>query len=238
MSGAVYTTAPMGRRARRQLRDLSDRSLNFAVEELPTDEESPGWHIDDHCQPLPAEPPGPPVEGGPFDAACRLLDRYAMADPAIVRAAFHADAPLPGRDMMLEGRFLGLRFPLGVRIGEVVDRDRTLGGRLVRVRGWGYRTLEAHLERGQMDWEIWKWHDTGAVEFRLHAVSQAAPIANPVVRLGFRLFGRRTQLRFVHQVLARMNQLVAEACGVEPATGGCVEVPAVGATVEVRNPGP
>jgi uncharacterized protein (UPF0548 family) len=66
----------------------------------------------------------------------------------------------------------------------------------VRVWGWYYRTLRGHLERGQMSYEVWKWLDTGAVEFRIAAVSQRAPVRNPLVRVGFALLGRREQLKF------------------------------------------
>ena len=36
-----------------------------------------------------------------------------------------------------------------------------------------------------MDWMVLKWHDTGAVEFRVRAVSRPAPIRNPLIRIGF-----------------------------------------------------
>ena len=50
--------------------------------------------------------------------------------------------------------------------------------------------------------------DSGAVEFRIHAFSRAATIRNPLVRLGFRLFGRREQIRFARHACERMSQLV------------------------------
>ena len=63
--------------------------------------------------------------------------------------------------------------------------------------GWNYRTLDGHVEMGQMDWEVWKWLETGAVEFRVHAVSRAAPIPNPIVRLGFHLLRGRERDAFL-----------------------------------------
>src|SRR5207248_1742470 len=71
-----------------------------------------------------------------------------------------------------------------------------------------YRTLQGHLEMGQMDYEVWKWLDTGRVEFRIHAYSRRARIRNPALRLGFRLIGRREQVRFARHACARM----ARAC--------------------------
>jgi uncharacterized protein (UPF0548 family) len=137
------------------------------------------------------------------------MERYEFADPDIVRASYAADAPLEGRDMLLEARFLGLRFRLGVRVNAVVDEERDHDGRRVRVWGWSYRTLKGHLETGQMDYEVWKWLDDGAVEFRIHVVSRPARIPNPIVRLGFRLFGRREQVRFARHALARMSERLA-----------------------------
>ncbi len=125
-----------------------------------------------------------------------------------MRASFRRDGPLEGRDMLLEARFWGLRFRLGVRVGRVIDETRTVDGRDVRVWGWGYSTLQGHLEMGQMDYEVWKWLDTGAVEFRVHVVSRPGRIRNPIVRLGFRIFGRREQVRFAKSACERMAVLV------------------------------
>jgi hypothetical protein len=58
-----------------------------------------------------------------------------------------------------------------------------------------------------MHYEIWKWLDTGDVEFRLRAVSRAARSGPLVLRIGFRLVGRAPQLRFYRQVCRRMRRL-------------------------------
>lgn len=111
--------------------------------------------------------------------------------------------------MLLEVHFWGLRFRFGVRVAGVIDETRTVEGRDVRVWGWSYATLQGHLETGEMDYEVWKWLDTGAVEFRIHVVSRPSRIGNPVIRLGFRLFGRREQVRFAKRACERMACLVA-----------------------------
>jgi uncharacterized protein (UPF0548 family) len=134
---------------------------------------------------------------------------YEFADPAIVRAVYRPDAPLEGRDMLLEARFWGLRFRFGVRVGGVIDETRSVDGRDVRVWGWSYATLQGHLETGEMDYEVWKWLDSGDVEFRIHVVSRPSRIGNPLIRLGFRLFGRREQVRFAKRACERMACLVA-----------------------------
>ena len=205
-------------RARALLDELRGRPVNFdpgAVGSPPRDR---GWHVDDLTQPLATEPPGPPVPGGTWETAEALMRRYEVADPAIVRAFYDEDEPLEGRTMVLELRFRGLRFPVGVRVGTVYDQHRTVDGRAARVAGWDYRTVEGHLEIGQLAWEVWKWEDSGAVEFHIHAFSRAAPADSVLVRIGFWLFGRREQVRFYRRACARMAALTAARAGSPPAT--------------------
>jgi uncharacterized protein (UPF0548 family) len=220
---SVHVTARVRDEVIELLDDLSSREPNFTTADGPFDAEH-GWKVDDRCQPLPSESPGEPVEDGSFARARRILTGYEMADPAIIRAAFDPEVPLAQRDMALEGRFLFLRFPMGVRITHVVDDTIRVDGHQVRRWGWGYSTLEGHLEQGRMDWEVWKWLDTGQVEFRIHSFSRQGDIRNPVVRLGFALFGSWTQERFYRKVRERMDVLVAAEVGRAPA----VETPCVG----------
>ncbi len=198
-----------GSRARRALAALADKGFNFEPDQAERFTTANGWHVDDYAQPLPPEPPGPPAPGGSFEVAQRLMADYEFADPAIVRAVYATDSPLERRDMLLEGRFWGLRFHFGVRVGGLVDEEVAVDGRRLRRWGWNYRTLQGHLEMGQMDYEVRKWLDSGEVEFRIHAVSRPAHIPNPVIRLGFRLFGRRVQRRFARHACQRMARLTA-----------------------------
>ncbi|MFB4313859.1 DUF1990 family protein [Actinomadura sp. 21ATH] len=199
------------RRMRRRHATLGELPLNFDPHAPGTGRPDKGWHVDDYRQPLPAEPPGEPVAGGSWETACHLVRDYEYADPGIIREICRSGPPEPGRNMLLEGRFYGLRFYLGLRVGDVVDRVVEQDGRRVRVWGWNYRTLEGHLERGQMDQEVRKWLDTGEVEFHVHAYSQRASIPNPVVRLGFVVFGRITQIRFYRRACRRMEALTRAA---------------------------
>jgi uncharacterized protein (UPF0548 family) len=157
---------------------------------------------------LPGEPPGQPQPDGTWERARALLRDYAFADPRIVRAIYDPDDPLEGRNMLLVVRFWGLRFRFGVRVSDVNDETRRVEGRDVRVWGWSYATLQGHLETGQMDYEVWKWLDTGSVEFRIHVVSRASRIGNPIIRFGFRLFARREQVRFAKRACERMACLI------------------------------
>jgi len=198
-------------RAQRALAELAGRPLNFDPAEIASAATATGWHVDDYRQALPSEPPGEPVAGASFEIARRLMTDYAFADPAIVRAVFDPAAGLANRNMLLQVRFGPLRFLLGCRVGAVADEVRAEGGRPVRVWGWSYGTLAGHFERGKMDFAVWKWLDDGAVEFRIHVVSRSARSGNPIVRLGFRLVGRREQVRFARRACERMNDLVALA---------------------------
>lgn len=189
------------------LERLRHAELNFtppAPDVLSMD----GWQIDDYCLALPSEPPGPPVPGGPWETARAAIADYAIADSAIVRAAWDPGEPLEGRTMLLEGRFYWMRFLLGVRVSQVTDESREVDGDDVRIWGWSYRTLEGHLEKGQMDYEVWKWISSGRVGFRMHAYSKPATISNPVVRVGFALFGRHMQKKFARRALERMDRFV------------------------------
>ena len=199
-------------RSRRALDRLRESAPNFDPAELAEATAEGGWRVDDYrVAPLPPETPGPPLEQGSFAIATRLVSDFEFADPSIVRAIYDVDAPLQSRDMLLVASFHGLRFRLGVRIGAVRDEDAEREGRAVHVWGWGYRTLQGHLEMGQMDYEVVKWLDTGEVEFGIHVVSKAARIPNPIVRFGFRLLGRREQVRFARRACDRMAELTVAA---------------------------
>jgi uncharacterized protein (UPF0548 family) len=191
---------------------LHEKALNFTPE--PEEKlRAEGWKIDRYCQPLPKEPPGPPLANGSWEVARGLMHDYEFADPAIIRAVYHPDEPLEHRDMLLEARFYGLRFHVGVRIGGVRDETVDEGGRPVRIWGWNYRTLQGHFEMGQMEYEVWKWLDSGEVEFRIRRYSRPAHVRNPLVRLGFRIFGRHKQVEFAKRACRRMACLTAEELG-------------------------
>jgi hypothetical protein len=192
---------------RAQLQRIQDLDFNFDPEDLSRVKRE-AWHVDDYCRSLPTEPPGEPIRSGSFETAKRLLRDYEFADPKRIRAYYRADAPLDGRDMLLEIRYLALRVRVGVRVGVVFDEIREVAGRRVRVWGWAYRTLQGHLERGQMDYQVWKWLDTGEVEYRIHAVAHVAETRSAVLNLGFRLVGRREQVLFARRCAGRMERLV------------------------------
>jgi uncharacterized protein (UPF0548 family) len=194
-----------------RLAALRDRPVNFDPDAPHA--EADGWRIDDFCEALPPEPPGPPVDDGSFRVAQTLLRDYEVADPRMVQAHYDRDAPLEGRDMLLELRFLVFRTFGGCRVGRIIDEQRTVDTRPVRVWGWPYQTLEGHIEQGEMSWEVWKWLDTGEVQFRVHSYSRMVGAKNPFTLVGVRLFGQRERRRYLTSACRRMRALTIEALG-------------------------
>jgi hypothetical protein len=141
--------------------------------------------------------------------AVALSRSYAFADRALVEACYDPRVPLEQREMLLILHVLGARIYAGVRVGGAGEDTRRVDGREARVFFWNYRTLEGHVEAGQRDFEVWKWLDSGEVEFRTHAVSRPAS-TNAIVRLGFRLLGRHKQVEFGRLACSRMA-LLSEA---------------------------
>lgn len=200
---------------------LREAPVNFDPAELADDAR---WHVDRRMQRLPAERPGPPVPGGPWEAARRLMRGYEFADPSRVRAHYDSGVPLVRRDLLLDVHFGPLWIRVGCRVAEVYDRVEVVDGREARVWGWSYRTLAGHFEQGEMHWNVVKWPDSGAVSFRIDARSRPAPDPSLPVRLGFRLVGRREQLRFYDSTCERMRRLVDAALDEGP-RGGRVAAP-------------
>lgn len=197
----------LSRRTRARVAALAGRRVNFDDTKVDIYASEPGWNLDDMVEALPHERPGPPEEGGSWQVARGVMDSYQLADPGVVTASYDKDLPLSGRDMLLRIRFAGLRLRVGVRIGDVFEETRDVDGRAVQVFGWSYSTLEGHFEEGQMHYELWKWKDSGDVEFHLKAISRAAQGGPLLLRTGFRLFGRSSQLRFYRQVCRRVKRL-------------------------------
>ncbi|MEN3282644.1 MAG: hypothetical protein V7607_3784 [Solirubrobacteraceae bacterium] len=202
----------------RALAGLANLELSF--DPLPLGDYTPanGWRVDALSQILPSEAPGDPAPGGPWQLACRFAADYRIADPAIVRATWDPASPLLGREMLLELRLRGaLSVHAGVRVTRVWDEQRVVSGRRARVFGYEYATLPGHVEIGRMDYEVYKWRDDGAVEFRLHAQSRPSHQGALWARLGFRLFGRREQVRFHLRCCERIARLTARELGLPDA---------------------
>lgn len=205
----LVTTAPIPARHVARFDDLAGRDRNFVPLSFEEAAADPAWDVDHRRAVLGREPSGAPVPDGPYLLARRALVDYAFADPRLVRAAYDPTVPLDGRTMLLVARFYGLRFPMGVRVGGVTDQPDRCEGRPVHRFAWHYDTLQGHLERGRMRYELRKWTDTGEVEVRIDAYSQRGDVPNPLVGLGLAVFGRWMQRRFHSRVLARLHEIVS-----------------------------
>lgn len=205
----LVTTAPVPARQVARFDDLAGLDLNFVPLTFDEAAADPAWDVDHRRAVLGRESPGAPVPGGPYMLARQALVDYAFADPRLVRAVYDPTVPLERRTMLLVARFYGLRFPMGVRVGGVVDQPDQCEGRPVHRFAWHYDTLQGHLERGRMRYELRKWTDTGQVDVRIDAYSQRGEVPNPVVGLGLAIFGRWMQRRFHARVLSRLREIAA-----------------------------
>ena len=201
---------PAWEQYRAQLQSYTDAKVNYDFARQHEYTSATGWRLDDYATDLPAEAPGPPEAAGAFAAAQDVLRRYAFPPPDLITGYFDPAVPLEKRIMVLRAHFLVFNFYFGVRVSEVTDEAaRATPGGAERVWGYGYRTLEGHFERGQIDFTVHKNVTTGAVQFRIHAVSQSGQIRNPFYWVGFKLFGRILQRKFARESLRRMRALVA-----------------------------
>ena len=203
-------TPPLWEQYRARLDAYTNAQVNYDFSRQNEYTSAAGWRLDDYATDLPAEVPGPPAPAGSFAAAQDVLRRYAFPPPDLITGIFRPDSPLENRVMLLRAHFLVFNFYFGVRVSEVIDEAaRATPTGPERVWGYGYRTLEGHFERCQIDFTIHKNITSGAVQFRIHAVSQAGQIRNPFYWLGFKLFGRILQRRFARESLRRMQEMVA-----------------------------
>lgn len=223
---AVDETRPTWEQYSQRLETFRQAGANFDIRQDVNYDELTGWRIDDYEIDLPSEPPGQPLPGGSWETARDVMMNYEFPDPAIIEGIFVPDDPLQDRVMVLIGKFLFLKFYFGVRVSRVVDTTRADEARgEAKVWGYSYHTLEGHFEMGEITFEVWKFLETGDVEFRIHSYSKTGHIPNIFYRIGFKLFGRRIQLRFAQTALTRMRQLVLDRMHIVP--GDEIETPEV-----------
>lgn len=201
----------LDQRMRARLAEIAGLESTVDLSKRESYSAASGWNVDAREIALPGEPPGEPQAHGAFAVASEILMAYAFTPTRLIRGAFDPDVPLLERPMLLTAKFLWMRFELGVRVSRVIDELRQVDGEPERVWGYSYHTLEGHLERGEITFEIAKRLGTGAVKFRIHSFSQTGHIANWFYRAGFRLVGRRLQRRFAEQSLKNMRELVERA---------------------------
>ncbi|MDQ2772396.1 MAG: DUF1990 domain-containing protein [Bacteroidota bacterium] len=216
-SAPAATRPPAWEQYRAQIEAYTHAEVNYDFASQSEYTGATGWRLDDYATDLPAEAPGPPEAAGSFAAAQDVLRRYAFPPPNLITGYFDPAVPLEKRVMVLRAHFLVFNFYFGVRVSEVTDEAaRATPTGPERVWGYGYRTLQGHFEKGQIDFTIHKNLGTGAVQFRIHAVSQPGHIRNPFYWVGFKLFGRALQRRFARESQRRMRELVAASLAGQP----------------------
>jgi uncharacterized protein (UPF0548 family) len=190
---------------------LRDRPVNFDDPPEAMIAER-GWIIDGDNASLGSEPPGPPWPDGLFARARQGMIHYDFSDPRIVVGHFDPEAPLVGRNVLLEIRIWGLRFLGGVRVREV--RDETERG--TTSFGFRYDTLEGHLERGFEWFLLSKDHQTGDVHFRIEAHWRLGDFPTWWSRLGFRLVGGHYRTLWRHRAPERLRRLARQPAPANP----------------------
>ena len=163
------------------LGSLRGRQVNYDPAHAPEDGSPEGhWHVDSGAVLIGHEPPGDPVPDGPWEIARELVTRYEFADERILRAVYDQDQDLLGRDMLLEGRFLFLRFCSACASADVCNGTRGTATAAEPRLSWGCRSLPA----------TWRKPIAGSgcgprcrrVEFHIHQLLPGRPdVPDPVV---------------------------------------------------------
>src|SRR5207248_6761323 len=125
------------------------------------------------------------------------------SDPRIVVGHFDPQAPLVGRNMLLEIKCLGFRFLNGVRVHSArEDQDHRRS-----IFGFRYDTLEGHIEQGFEWFLLTKDHESGAIWFKIEAHWRLGQFPNWWSRVGFRLIGERYRALWRRRAPERLRDL-------------------------------
>jgi uncharacterized protein (UPF0548 family) len=196
---------------RQYLAEQRTRKVNFNLPPEQMTAEN-GWTVDGDDAPIGTEPPGPPQPGGLFERAKQALVNYEFSDPSIVVGHFDPNAPLEGRDMLLEIKVWGFRFLNGVRVQRVRDESdehRTSFG-------FRYDTLEGHIEQGFEWFLLSKNHESGQIRFRIEAHWRLGEFPNWWTRIGFLLLGARYRKIWRRRAVARLRALAQHPTSARP----------------------
>jgi uncharacterized protein (UPF0548 family) len=166
-------------------------------------EDAPGWTVERRRTILGYEPAGPPVPDGLFARCRQAVREYRFADPRITHGHFDPEAPLLGRDVLVDVHAVVIRLLVGLRVTEVLDRGEADETRF----GVRLETLEGHILDGSEWVVVTKAHRTGAVGLRIEARWRRGRLPTWWMGLGFRLFGRQLQARWRRQAARRLRAL-------------------------------
>lgn len=182
---------------------LGERGRNFDAEQSEMSAAA-GWNEYRSQAVIAREPPGHPVEDGPFQRAEIAIANYQFSDPDIVVGHFAAESRLLGRRMLLEMKAVGvLHYLAGVVVGAV--RNEEQDG--CHTFGFRYDTLEGHIERGSEWFVLSKDLGSGEIRFRISAAWLPGQFPNWWSRVGFRCLGQRYQRRWHHAAHRRLFEI-------------------------------
>lgn len=128
------------------------------------DEPTPNAVFDRHERIVAVEPHGPPELGGPFARVAEAIMRYDIFPPHVGSGLYKQVPVRLGDAVGLRYRFLpGVELIFASRVIEIIDEECR--------RGFTYRTLDWHPEKGQETFEVRKNPATGEVRASLTAWS-------------------------------------------------------------------
>jgi hypothetical protein len=146
-----------------------DRWRHRAIHPLAPRENVPSPNHDLMELTLAQEPPGEPLEDGPFSRVSDSILRYDVFGPRIGDPYRDCDVLEPGVTVGLRYRFLPfLNLFFASRVVMVFDREEVEHGWR---SGFSYQTLVGHPELGEEIFEVTKLRE-GPVVFRMEAWSR------------------------------------------------------------------
>jgi uncharacterized protein (UPF0548 family) len=194
-----------------RLERIGNRPTNFTAEYASMTPEN-GWNRY-HSEALIArEPPGPPLQDGPFRRAEIAVANYHLSDPEIVIGHFPAGSRLLGRRILLEIKVMGLHYLAAVLVGAV----RFEGKDGCHTFAFRYDTLDGHIEKGSEWFLLTKDEETGEIRFRIEAAWQPGQFPNWWSRVGFRFVGLHYQRRWHREAHRRLFRIAHDGMPASP----------------------
>jgi uncharacterized protein (UPF0548 family) len=186
-----------------RLERLHGLPVNFHAEQSEMTPEL-GWNHYRSEAVIAHEPPGPPLDSGPFHRAELAVANYQFSDPDVVIGHFDASSRLLGRRMLLEMKAIRvLHYLAGVVISAV--RYEEQDGR--QTFGFRYDTLDGHIERGSEWFILSKDLETGQIRFEIEAAWLPGQFPNWWSRVGFHYLGPSYQRRWHHEAHGRISHI-------------------------------
>ncbi len=187
--------------SRPNLEEWEKRPLNCAVDPTGSIAIARQAHFQ---RVLASEPPGPPLENGPFARVSAAIMRYEVFPLWLIRGALRQAPVQLGDTVGIRMRVLpGLHLFFAARVSSVFDQATEDGWQ----RGFTYRTVVGHPERGEQIFCVRKDAATGRVTATLRMHSAAGGpwlyrFAQPVIRCLQAVAGRGA-LDHLHAVADR-----------------------------------